>query len=253
MSEESTGAEVETATFTPDDVKKLQDRSQRMEALAKDWEVKAKKYEGILKDVDPDEYKTLKKALEDKDKELAAKDPAKLEELWNKKFDRFRTEVEGEKSELQKELEKLRNQNKSLAVTDKVMTSISKHFHGDVLDIVKGLVEKHCDLDADGNIIARDANGEPLYSPKNRALPMNIEEFGEWLRDQRKSLAVPTHTGGTKDVTDGQRVSSRAGGKIPTTYDELAAMPNPKEVFSKLTSEQQMAIARTTPMGGPRL
>src|SRR5262249_1677812 len=72
--------------ITPEMYKKSQERAQRFEAQLKESEKKYSQFASIYKDIDPDEARALKTKLEEAEKKAAEKDPAKMEELFEKKL-----------------------------------------------------------------------------------------------------------------------------------------------------------------------
>lgn len=210
-----------------------------------DMEAKLQAFEGI----DPAAIREIIAEKERLAEEMRKKDPAKLEEHFKAEKQRLIDTYESKLKAALEENAKLKAQNKSLTVTDKVMASIGKYFNDDVLDIVKTVVERHCDLDEAGQIVIRDENGEEMPSPKNRMLPISIEEFGQWLVEKRPSLAKPIGMGGTASASQGERAKRGANGRIPATYAELQAMPNAKEIWANLSYEEKSKLASTMRFG----
>jgi F0F1-type ATP synthase membrane subunit b/b' len=234
----SAGQDTSAATGN-DEIAKLKEINQRLQGKLTDVEKKYNQFASMYKDVDPDEYKNLKSTLEQKDRELAEKDPAKMEEVWERKFNRFKTDAETEKAKLLKDLDTYKAENKTLKVTDKVMAEISGLFNPDAVKFIKREVEEFCDLDDDGSIVVKDENGDIVF--RNGKL-VTIKDFGESLADKYPSLAKSTGSSGTRDATPGEKRPSRPGGRIPETYAELAAMPNSREVFERLKRENPAAL-----------
>lgn len=220
-----------------DEVQKLRDRNQKLQSQISDLE----KRFSVYKDIDPEEWRSLKAKLEETEKRAAEKDPAKLEELFEKKMGKFRSEVESEKASLLDELAKLKKANKTLAVTDKVMSEIAGFFNPDAIKFIKREVEELCDLDEDGSIVVRDDSGEVLYKG---ARPMTSKEFGERLVEKYPSLAKASGVGGGKDQTPGQKNPGRGTNKVPQSWAELQSMPNAREVLERLKKEDPAAVQK---------
>ena len=233
-------------TFTADDVKGLQDRVARLDKENREKEQKFKDLETKLKGVDVEEYKTLKAQLAEAEKKAAEKDPQKMEELFDRKLARLREDAAEEKRKLDEELARLRQQNKTLAVTDKVMTQISGVFNDDVQDVVKRIVEEAADLEEDGTIVFKDEKGDVVY---NGAKPLTPKEFAEQLADKRPSLAKPQGATGTKDSTPPAR--GRSTGRVPANYAEFQAMSPAAQtqVYNAMTPEQKEAMMKGVPIG----
>jgi len=240
MSDEKT-TEESTQQPTPEDSQKLQEKIQRLQGLLTSKEKEYNRVVSVYKDIDPDEYKTLKQKLEEKEREAAEKDPQKMEELFQRKLDKYRNEVETEKQSLKEQLEALAKVNKSLAVTDKVMSDISGMFNQDALKWIKREVEECCDLDEDGSIVVKDDSGDIIYKGTR---PMTPKEFGELLVEKYPSLAKASGVSGVKDATPGQRSAPRGGNKVPESWAELQAMPNAREVLERLKKENPAAVQK---------
>lgn len=243
MSEENNNSNAQSETTTPavDELQRAQEKIQRLQGLLTTKEKEFSKFTSIYKDIDPDEHRTLKQKLEEKEREAAEKDPQKMEDLFQRKLDKIKSELESERDTLREQLEGLSKVNKTLAVTDKVMSEIGGLFNQDALKWIKREVEDYCDLDEDGSIVVKDDSGDILYKG---ARPMTLKEFGEHLVEKYPSLAKASGVSGVKDATPGQKSGVRMVNKVPQTYAELQAMPNAKEVLERLKREDPAAVQR---------
>lgn len=231
-----------------DEAQRAQEKIQRLQGLLATKEKEYAKMASVYKDIDPDEHRSLKAKLEEKEREAAEKDPRAMEELFQRKLDRIRSELETERDGLKEQLDGLARVNKTLAVTDKVMSEIGGLFNSDAAKWIKKEVEESCDLDEDGSIVVKDDNGDVLYKG---ARPMTLKEYGEYLVERYPSLAKASGLSGVKDATPGQKSGVRSSNKIPQSFAELQAMPNPKEVLERLKKEDPAAvqkILRTMPI-----
>lgn len=240
MSDDSNNTQTEE-TPVVDEAQKTQEKIQRLQGLLASKEKEYNRVVSVYKDIDPEEYRSLKTKLEEKEREAAEKDPQKMEELFQRKLDRIRSELEGERNSLKEQVEALGKANKTLAVTDKVMSEISGMFNQDALRWVKREVEECCDLDEDGSIVVKDDDGDIIYKG---ARPMTLKEYGEYLAEKYPSLAKASGVSGVKDATPGVKSSARMTNKVPQTYAELQALPNPKEVLERLKKEDPAALQR---------
>lgn len=251
MSDESTNTSTTSQgeeSQASDDTQRAQEKIQRLQGLLASKEKEYTRMASVYKDIDPDEYRSLKAKLEEKEREAAEKDPQKMEELFQRKLERIRSELETERDSLKEQLDGLARVNKTLAVTDKVMSEIGSLFNQDALKWIKKEVEDSCDLDEDGSIVVKDDNGDVLYKG---ARPMTLKEYGDYLVERYPSLAKASGVSGVKDATPGQKSGVRGSNKVPQTYAELQAMPNPKEVLERLKREDPAAvqkILRTMPI-----
>ncbi|NDD53808.1 hypothetical protein EBZ39_08000 [bacterium] len=234
-------AEPQQVQSGQDDVGRLQEKIQKLQGLLASKDKEYSRVVSVYKDIDPDEYRTLKQKLEEKEREAAEKDPQKMEELFQRKLDRIRSELEGERNTLKEQVEALGKVNKTLAVTDKVMSEISGMFNQDAHRWIKREVEESCDLDEDGSIVVKDDNGDILYKG---ARPMTLKEYGEHLAEKYPSLAKASGVSGVKDATPGTKSGVRMTNKVPQTYAELQALPNPKEVLERLKKEDPAAVQK---------
>ena len=133
MSEENNSSTPAQEPQVSDDAQKMQEKIQRLQGLLASKEKEYNRVVSVYKDIDPEEYRSLRQKLEEKEREAAEKDPQKMEELFQRKFDKYRNEVETERQTLKEQLEALSRVNKTLAVTDKVMSEISGMFNQDAL------------------------------------------------------------------------------------------------------------------------
>jgi len=224
-----------------DDAQKMQEKIQRLQGLLASKEKEYNRVVSVYKDIDPDEYRSLRQKLEEKEREAAEKDPQKMEELFQRKFDKYRNEAETEKQTLKEQLDALSRVNKTLAVTDKVMSEISGMFNQDAIRWIKREVEESCDLDEDGSIVVKDDSGDILYKGTR---PMTPKEYGELLVEKYPSLAKASGISGAKDATPGQRAAPRGGNKVPESWAELQAMPNAREMLERLKRENPAAVQK---------
>lgn len=208
---------------------------------AKELQRQLAELQSRYRDIDPDEYRALKQRLEEKEREAAENDPKKLEELFQRKITKLREEYETEKVSLKEQLEALAMTNKTLAVTDKVMSEIAGLFNQDALRWIKREVEESCDLGDDGSIVIKDDSGDVLYKG---ARPMTPKEYGELLAEKYPSLAKASGVGGAKDMTPGSRSTPRGSNKTPESWAELQAMPNAREVLERLKRENPAAVQK---------
>lgn len=247
--EGATGSDSGEKEYTVDDAKKFKEQKDRISGqyrgLQNEFEEFKKKYSGV----DLDKYRAAEAERERLERELAAKDPQKLEEHltkgWQVKEQGFNSRIQ----ELEEALGKKDATIKTLTVTDKVMSVVGKLFNDDTHKFIKQEIERAADRDDDGQIIFKDEDGQIIYSKKNRSQYMGMEEFGQLLSDIYPTLSKSFATGGGKDVTPGQRT---AGNKfrVPVDWNDLQSMPNATQVWEALTDDQRNAIAANTRIGG---
>jgi len=224
-----------------DELQKAQEKIQRLQGLLTTKEKEYSKFASIYKDIDPEEYKSLRQKLEEKEREAAEKDPQKMEDLFQRKLERMRSELETENLTLKEQLDALSKVNKTLAVTDRVMSDISGLFNQDALKWIKREVEESCDLDEDGSIVVKDDSGDILYKG---ARPMTPKEYGELLVEKYPSLAKASGVSGVKDATPGTRSAPRGANRVPESWAELQSMPNAREVLERLKKENPAAVQK---------
>ena len=232
-------------TFTAEEVKALRDANAKKDRELKEVRTQFGEFQKRFEGVDLDDYK---KTQEDKlrlEKELIAKDPQKLEDHYEKKRQKDRTEYETQLKEVRDQNAALARQVKTLAVTDRVMTVIAPLFNDDVLHLVKGIVEQEADPDDDGQIFFKDENGDPLYSG---AKYLTEREYGQRLADKVPSLAKPVGSSGTKDATPPAK--GRGGVRKPQTHAEWLAMPEPAktQAYNSLTPEEKAVLFKGVPL-----
>ncbi|TXH14435.1 MAG: hypothetical protein E6R03_09230 [Hyphomicrobiaceae bacterium] len=217
-------------------------KSQRLFAELTDIKKKFDQFSSMYKDIDPDEARKLKEKLEESERKAAEKDPAKMEEIFNRKMTRLQAEAAEKEAQLLKDLEKYKAENKTLRVTDKVMNEIGDLFNSDAIKFIKREVEQFCDIDDDGTtIVVKDEDGNIQF---RNGKYLGIKDFGEMLVERYPSLAKPRGVGGAKDATPGSKKPGGNSGKVPESYAELQAMPNAREVLEHLKKTNPAAVAK---------
>ena len=226
-------------------MKALRDAAAKKDREAKELRTQFAEFQKRFEGVDPDEFRKSQEERARLERELVAKDPQKLEEHFEKKRLKDREEFTGKLDAVSQENAKLKQQVKTLAVTDRVMTDIAGIFNDDVLDVIKGLVEQAADRDDDGTIFFKDENGDPIYVG---ARLMTAKEFGQQLADKRPSLAKPVGSSGTKDATP---QTKGRGVRKPTSHAEWQAMPEPhrSQAYNSMTPEEKAVLFKGVPVG----
>lgn len=225
-------------TFTAEEVKALRDANAKKDRELKEVRTQFGEFQKKFEGIDLDDYRKTQEEKVRLEKELIAKDPAKLEEHYEKKRQKDRTEYETKLKESTDRVAALERQVKTLAVTDRVMTDIAGLFNDDVLHLVKGIVEQEADRDDEGHVYFKDENGDPLYSGGRL---VTAKEYGQKLADRMPSLAKPVGSSGTKDATP---QTKGRGVRKPTTHAEWAAMPEPAktQAYDALSPEEKVAL-----------
>lgn len=221
-----------------EDFKKQREINARLQGQLRSLEVERDELKTKFKDVNVEEYKEIKSKLTEAERKAAESNPEKMKELIERDKRAIREEYEGKLTPLQQELERLKRENKTLAVTDKVIGEIGALFVPEALKWIKEEITKNCDREEDGTIVVKDENGEPLYVG---ARLMTIKEYGDKLVNQFPFAAKPTGTPGTKDSAPGQKTK---GIRIPGTLAELMAMPNGTAIWDKMSNEERRALAK---------
>jgi hypothetical protein len=245
-SAQSTGAEGtndnDTGAVENEELLKLRTLNERLKGQLTDVEKKYNQFSSMYKDIDPDEARALKAKLEETERKSAEKDPAKMEEMFNRKFQKVQTELQSALEAAQKERDAIKAENKTLRVTDKVMAEIAGMFNEDAIKFIKREVEQFCDLDDDGStIIVKDEDGNVQF---RNGKYVGIKDFGEMLADKYPSLAKRQGIGGAKDASPGHKRPGQVGVKVPESYAELMAMPNSKQVLADLQKNNPDAIQK---------
>lgn len=194
------------------------DKTQTWMAKATDFE---KRYNGI----DPEEARANKEALERVKKDKAVGDPKEIDRLINEKEAELREKIF--KPELEKrdgQIGKLQSELRELRVVETAFGKVTGKLYDKASDEFKSHIRATCDVDDDGNVIVKDANGKPRYSPKNAAAKMTIDEYIEELVSTKdhwflNQTASGTHKGGEK--------FSGTGAEI--TFEQFNALPDEKQ------------------------
>lgn len=227
-----------TKTVSAEDFEKLQAKYDRTLGELTDVKKTLDQFKGI----DIAKLKADSEALTQLEKEVASTSPDKLKEWKDKEKQKLRDEVAKELKEAKELTEKLSKENRKLKITDKVFAAIAPKFNEDVHDDLKEYAERYGDLDDQGNIIFKDAQGNPRF--KNGNEPFTIEDFGAELVQKKPSWAKASFTGGTH-----QNGATTKGGTDYShikTFNDLMKLPNAREVLKNLPYEQQQEIGRNT-------
>ena len=239
---EGTNTNDGAASVENEELQRERTKSQKLFAELTDIKKRHEQFASMYKDIDPDEARALKAKLEETERKSAEKDPAKLEEMFNKKIQKMQSELQSQLEAATKERDKIKAENKTLRVTDKVMAEISSLFNEDAIKFVKREVEQFCDLDDDGStIIVKDEDGNVQF---RNGKYLGIKDFGEMLAEKFPSLARSRGVGGAKDATPGTKRQGGPSGRIPESYAELQAMPNPREVLENLKKTNPAAVQK---------
>lgn len=186
---------------------------------------KVSHYEKTYDGIDAEEARANKQALKDLEKQNAGGDPKKVEELLTKQEKELREKIF--KPELEKrdgQIGKLQSELKELRVVETAFGKVTGKLYDKASDEFKAHIRATCDVDDDGNVIVKDTNGKPRYSPKNAAAKMTIDEYIEELVSAKdhwflNQTASGTHKGGEK--------FSGTGAEI--TFEQFNALPDEKQ------------------------
>jgi hypothetical protein len=241
----NTGAEGnnnDSGTVESDELQRERVKAQKLFAELTDVKKKFDQFSSMYKDIDPDEARKLKEKNEELERKAIEKDPAKMEESFNKKIQKMQSDLQTQLDAVAKERDEYKAQNKTLKVTDKVIAEIGSMFNEDAIKFIKREVEQFCDLDDDGStIIVKDEDGNVQF---RNGKYLGIKDFGEMLAERYPSLAKARGVGGAKDASPGQKRQGGNSGRVPETYAELQAMPNAREVLEHLKKTNPAAVSK---------
>lgn len=232
---------VDTVPF--EQYRKLKDQKTNIDAIARDYEKKYKEVVDKYGHVDLEEYNQMRAKMEEAERKAAANDPAKWEEMSERKNAKLRQDYETRIAEYEKRVSEHQSKIKEYEVTDKVMSEITSMFNEDVLDIVKGIVSRQGDKDEEYGLIFRDENGEIMFHG-NR--PLTPKEFGAKLVERRPSLAKATGVTGGANATTGTKTRI---GKVPETFAELRQRPDWQRVWDQMTHEERRKLTKGVGFG----
>lgn len=245
-SAQSTGAEGTTdndgEVVVNEELQRERAKAQKLFAELTDIKKKHEQFASMYKDIDPDEARKLKEKNEELERKAIEKDPAKMEESFNKKIQKMQSDLQAQLDAAIKERDAIKAENKTMKVTDKVMAEIGPMFNDDAIKFIKREVEQFCDLDDDGStIIVKDEDGNVQF---RNGKYLGIRDFGDMLAERHPSLAKPRGVGGAKDATQGTKRPGGQSGKVPESYAELMAMPNSKQVLADLQKNNPQAVQK---------
>lgn len=223
----------ETVAFA--EFEKLDQRSKRMESLAKDNEVKLnaalaklEKFSGV----DLDEVKRMKEEKEKLEEAARKNNPEELERHYQRKLQSREKELGDKLTDSEKQLSERDTIIKGLRVTNVVMSKIAHRFNADVQEDVAARIARDGDYQ-DDQIVFKDTDGTILNSKKHRGEPMTPEEYGDHLAAAKPSWAKTEATGGSKS----------AGTKTTVTSGATSLPPN----WNTLTKDQQTQFFKDNP------
>jgi hypothetical protein len=214
---------------------KLDQRSKRMESLAKDHEVKLKEALAKLEKFSGIDLEEVKRVREDKEKleaEARKNNPEELERHYQRKLQNREKELGDKLTDSEKQLAEKETIIKGLRVTNVVMAKIAHRFNADVQEDVQARISRDGDYQ-DDQIVFKDPDGTILMSKKSRGEYMTPEEYGEHLAAAKPSWAKTEATGGSKS----------AGTKTVAQSGATTLPPN----WNSFTKEQQTQFFKDNP------
>ena len=209
------------------------ERAKRFEALATDYEKKLSRYKGV----DLDRLKADSEALAQKIRDEAAqsKDPADLKKWQEAQSAKIRSEVQRELDDLRDTNKKLAGVNHELTVVDKAMERIGGRFNDDMHPFIKGYIRQQVERDDKGELYIKGEDGEARYSPSKPANRLSLDEWAEELAQKHPSAAKATVPRGSGK--GGEKINGTAG------VDSLRFMSMTPEQRAKLPSKDRGALA----------
>lgn len=238
----TTETKTETETVSKAEFERVKDQMQTWMGKATDIE---KKLNGKSLDF-------LIAAAEERDilaAERAKADPKQFDSELNRRVDTVRQELGSKLTEKDNKINELSAHLKELRVVDSVVKSAGDSIYKNAADDFREYVRRHCDEGDNGQIVVKDSNGKPRYSPENPSKLMSVEELINELkttRDHWFSNKIPAggHQPGEK--------SSSATGSV-STWAELSKLSKeeadkvleklPPHVVSKIWAEGRAAGA----------
>jgi hypothetical protein len=234
MSEANGTAATEPKAITIKDLEVERGYAQAEKDLRLEAEKKLKAFEGI----DPEDYKKTKTELEEVRKKKALASPEELEAWKGETEASIRKQVQKDLDEAKAKADKFAQQNKELTVTDRVFAAVAPAVMPDMADFIKSQIRAHGDMNEKGELVFKDANGQPMYAPGSTTQLMNTDQFAQHLRGKFPSSFAAQDKGGVKQP--GEKVAAGYTGKV-LSRDEIKALPDKgKEYF-----RQNPAAAQT--------
>lgn len=178
-------------------VGKLDERSKKFEGLARDYEIKLASYKGI----NPDEVKAIKEDY-DNIRKQSVKSPEDIDKLISEKENELRSSFQKQLDEARSKADSSGKELHELLVVDKALEQVGGQFAPDMHAIVKEMLRREVDRDADGNLIVKGKDGKPAYSAKE---PAKLKSLGEWVEDigaKHPSMLASTARGGALNKSE---------------------------------------------------
>jgi hypothetical protein len=178
-------------------VSKLDERAKRFEGLVKDYELKFENYKGI----NPEEVKALKEDY-DNIRKQSVKSPEDIDKLISEKENELRSSFQKQLDEARAKAESSGKELHELLVVDKALEQVGGNFALDMHAIVKEMLRREVDRDADGNLIIKGKDGKPAYSAKE---PAKLKSLAEWVEDigaRHPSMLASTAKGGALNKSE---------------------------------------------------
>jgi hypothetical protein len=236
----TTETKTETETVSKAEFERVKDQMQTWMGKATDIE---KKLNGKSLDF-------LIAAAEERDilaAERAKADPKQFDSELNRRVDTVRQELGSKLTEKDNKINELSAHLKELRVVDSVVKSAGDSIYKNAADDFREYVRRFCDEGDAGQIVVKDSNGKPRYSPENPSKLMSVEELINELkttRDHWFSNKIPAggHQPGEKGAAPSQSISSWAElSKLSKEDADKALEKLPPHVVSKIWAEGRAA------------
>lgn len=208
----------------------------RIAALKQKSDAELMDYKRRFEGIDPDRVKADREALAALERESAAGDPKKIDELVSKASKdietRFAGALESEKTARTKAEAELHQ----LRVVNGAMSVIAPQLNADAVPLIEGIVAKQCGW-VDGKLVVLDADGKPRYSAGNPSVPMSVEEYAKELSGRHPSCFKATHVAGARDGVEQRSNGARTIDLKTASYAEQ------KEHFKNNPDEAKRVVA----------
>lgn len=227
--------EATSTTISTEEYNKVLDRARNLEAKLTDTE---KKF-GWAKDLNPDQVRADKEALELLMKEKGSTDSTKIDELLARKEKELKDRFDSSLTEKEKMVETLSAKVQRLEVVNPAMLKATEYFNSTELELIGMLVERDLGI-IEGEIVAKGADGKPIPSKKNPRVNMGLDEYMEALADKYPGAARARTSGGSKEHGTTTGTSSGTSKWDRLTRSELSNLSKaevdtvPVEILRKL-------------------
>lgn len=205
-----------TKTVSQEEYDKAVSRAQRFEAKLTDLE---KKWDAV-KDIDPVAFAAMKEDYDNLRKDAATGDKTKIEQLVGE----ARAAAQKEVDKREKKIAELEAGRREYLVVDKVSSLAAGKLIPEALDDAKDYARRYGEVDSDGNIYFKGADGKARYVEGSVTEKMKPEHFVDWLATSKPHWAKVEGGQGARPAGTAATGGTNGGGAKTISMEALKKM-----------------------------